>query len=253
MKFGFLRKKARPADRDRSPYRRAIPNPRTFDVSLVTPAGPPIDAELVNLSMTGCSIRVLLEDDPALTPGDVAEVKLRNAKEDWLVTTPARACHVEQSGYRHLLYGFEFINLGNLYSQMDDAFAKFFNRRAKRRMQPNLDEQTPIQMKCEEYALPGLMYDISSTGIGVLVPRQQGAALVRDARVSLRFRLPKARKEIVGQGWVRRLDSVAGRIVAGIEFDMDSNGGFSESQALINEFIEHRRQEMFDRQHAWGK
>ncbi len=253
MIFGFLKKKTHNASNNRDQYRQALPNPRTFDVTLKTQVGPPIKAEAADLTMTGCGIRVLLEDDPALAPGDVIEVTLRNAKDDWTVSTPVRVCHVAQSGFRHLLYGFEFINIGNLYSQMDNAFAKFFNRRAERRVQPNLDEQTPVSLKAGEYAISGVMHDISDTGLGVIVLHQQGAPLVKDTRIALRFKLPNVRKEMVGHGWVRRIDTISGKIVAGIEFDFEEAGGIVKGQALIAEFIKRRQQEMRAQQHAWAK
>jgi PilZ domain len=144
-------------------------------VRLVVPGSESVEAAMIDLAMSGAGLSVPFQVDPCLEPGSLIEIRLEHLDDGWCVDTPARVAHTRQYDDTNVFYGLEFLNSGNLYAQMDDAWAHYFNRRQEPHYGVDLDEPIRARLRQRQHRLEGPVIDVSHTGLSVRVPHQMAS------------------------------------------------------------------------------
>ncbi len=156
-------------------------------VRLVIPGRESTMASLSDLALSGAGVAVPFEHDPCLEIGAMVEVHLEHTADDWRVDTPARVAHTRQLDDLHVVYGLEFVNTGNLYAQMDDAWAHYFNRRAEPHFGIDLDAPMHARLRQNQHRMDAGVTDISRTGLCLRVPHHMAASFVVGQSAQLLF------------------------------------------------------------------
>ena len=222
----------------RGPYRDLPQEVGRMSVVLRGPSMEPVTGQVVDLSMTGVGVRVPGRRNTDLIGGDVYEVTIRSEVHAE-VCTPAqlRATIEEEGGWR---YGFEFVDVGDLYEQLDDFYVRYFNRRGAHRMRLLAQERIELTMEWDGGRRTVQVWDFSPTGVGFALSPQELPAIDEGARVGVRFRLPGVAEELVGRATLARVTLLADRFVLGLAFDLDEPGGLAQRRSDLDRFVQER-------------
>jgi c-di-GMP-binding flagellar brake protein YcgR len=149
-------------------------------------------------------------------------------------------------------YGFEFINAGNLYAQLDSFYARLFNRRSSMRVRPCLDRKVQLTLRLGSSARRATLSEISTTGVGLVLPADLAAGLARNQRVAVEFQLPGTREPFRGNATVVNLRATPERTVLGLAFDLDEPNGLGPKARALEAFVAARAAEMERWESAWS-
>jgi hypothetical protein len=159
------------------------------------------------------------------------------AHPDIVTPVQLRSAIAERASCR---YGFEFIDLGGLYEQLDDFFVRYLNRRRDERIRLIGKERIPLAMEWPGGRRAVHISDVSKTGMGFGLLPQDLPALEEGARVGVRFRLPGQAAEHAGEAELSRLTLLADRFVLGLAFDFDDPGGLALRRAELDAYVDER-------------
>jgi len=236
----FRRKKSPQVSSTRSKYRSDFNGPESILATIISPTGFAPEGFVSDLSIHGAGILIPFESDPGLNPGAVLELILRSPSNQWTVQTPIRLHRIEQAGPGQVLMGCEFINMGNLYSQLENALGVYFNRRGKVRVKPELDQKIIGQMRAGARRIRSPLYDLSTTGMGLSIQAYQREWVSAGQNVDVSFQLPGVKKELSGPAFVRHFDALGTSMLIGIEFDLEDPKGIARHSKKLDTYIEER-------------
>jgi c-di-GMP-binding flagellar brake protein YcgR len=234
----------------RGPYRQGTSNSQPLSVTLMIPASQPVQGQLIDLTAQGAGVCVPFATDPNLSVGDVVEVVVGSMMRA-PIETPAKVVNVGQEGSGLVRYGLEFINVGNLYSQLDTFYARFFNRRRHVRVQPLFDQVIRVELAWAVADLTARVYDISESGMSLTIPKHFDLELASTGPASLRFQLPNSGVPVEGLAHVCFDVRLERRRLAGLEYDLQSSEGFARHVHAIREFVDQRSQQMMQWENSW--
>ncbi len=206
----------------------------------------------MDLSMFGCGVAFVRDQNPRLGLGDVAEVTVTSTHYG-RICTPARvvwARTADEGGFR---YGLEFISMGSLYAQMNSFYARLFNRRRAPRVKPPLDRRIACRILWGGREIAGSIREVSATGTSISLTKEAGRALHKNEVVNVCFKLPSSSEEIRGSGVVRNRSDLNDTILFGIEFDLKQEGGIAQHLGEIEAFVEDRLVDMERWESNWSK
>ncbi len=235
----------------RGPYRKGQPSSQPLGSKLLIPASAPVACELIDLSAKGAGVGVPFAIDPNLSVGDVIEITIGSMMRE-SIETPARVVTVGQAGAGLVRYGLEFISVGNLYSQLDSFYARFFNRRRDLRVRPPFDQAIPVEFATAAGDRSARVYDISESGMSLALPLEAWSELEPETSGSIRFQLPCSGAVVWGLVSVRYDVKLEKRRLVGIEFDLDSPGGISLHVPAIRQYIAERLVQMEQWEKSWS-
>jgi hypothetical protein len=131
--------------------------------------------------------------------------------------------------------GLEFINSGDLYSQLDDQLGKYFNRRTKDRVRPAPD-QFSLRLSRKGIRLPASVHDLSELGMGIWVDHVQAVRVqIGD---TLKFHLSHTRGDkrfVQGRLVVARKESHGAKDYIGLRFLLND---VDKDDLLLQQFIQ---------------
>jgi c-di-GMP-binding flagellar brake protein YcgR len=245
----FRNKKTARTSNRRKNYRKGQSPAYSLSVEVVTPSGPTA-GEFLDLSVQGVGARFLLEHDPRLARGDVVELTIASLSHG-KVKTPARVIYSQSSAPRHVRYGFEFINIGNLYSQLDNFYARLFNRRASIRVRPALDRKVRLRLSWKVNELEANVNEISTGGVGLIMNEADALRLKDVEEVGVAFRLPGVKLEFSGKARILNRKTAGERVFLGLAFDLTDPQGLVLQAAELQKFVEERTAEMERWEQSW--
>jgi c-di-GMP-binding flagellar brake protein YcgR len=231
-----------PSDQ-RAQYRKRPSKAQRLEATLDIPGWPSLTVELVDLTMRGVGLRVPFASDRNLKIGDIVELKIGAMMRDE-IATPARVVNSGPDGESHVRYGFEFLNIGNLYSQLDGFYSRHFNRRRNTRVLPALDRKIQAALTWSGEELHVQVFDVSESGIGLVLTRDSAARVLDVKRFGVRFKLPGREEELAGPVSVRHRTPVHQHTLLGLTYDLETPVGFVRHLAAIRAFVEQRASEM---------
>ena len=238
-------KEESPAENQREPYRYEVPkDSQEWRVGIQRRVGPEFPGQLQNVNIGGVSVLFSLAEDPGLAPGETTELVIENLTHGEKVSTPARVAHVEQGGPQHWRYGFEFISAGNLYAQLDAFYARVFNRRTEKRVEPPVERRIAVEITWRAERFKGRLQDVSASGLGVWISDEAAAKLEGVDEVGARFRLYGGGDFLAGKAEIMHRAPVLGRHLLGLRFDLDSESGFSLHREAICDYVDQRTREI---------
>ncbi len=245
----FFRKKVPETAERRKQYRKGQVADGSIRFRLHTPSGD-TQAEFIDISVHGAGARFLLEHDPHLQRDDVVELTIES-RDHGKVTTPARVVYGQQDGQRHIRYGFEFINIGNLYSQLDSFYARLFNRRGSKRVRPALDSSVTMTLGWRSNITEAQVNEISATGAGVILPMAAAYQLQGIEEVRVSFRLPGLREQFRGSARILNRKTVSDKVLLGLAFDLEDEDGLAALVPRLQKFVDERAKEMERWESSW--
>ncbi|MCB9913931.1 MAG: PilZ domain-containing protein [Planctomycetes bacterium] len=175
-----------PANRRRIHRVRPLPKDEVR-VRCVAQGVQPVEARLYDLTLSGAGVRIEFQDDPCLAEGALVELRLEHVADGWQVDTPARVIYVRQADDLHVQYGFEFVNVGNLYGQMDNAWSHYFNRRAEPHFGLDLDAPMMARLRQHHQRVDAVVTNVSAGGMCLRVPHSLASQLALDEPAQLFF------------------------------------------------------------------
>lgn len=208
-----------------------------------------IPGELLDLSAHGVGLNVNREKGKALNLGDAIEVGITRLSHGKVIT-PAKVVYMASGSEKMQRIGVEFINIGNLYSQLDGLFARVFNRRASNRVRPSLDRKLYVHLSWGGTSHKGTVVNISETGLGLTMPAADAGSLVGVKDVSISMRLPGESTDLQGRAIVRSVSVVGDRVIVGLMFDFDSP--LEQHKPAIVNYIERRVIEIEKWESSWA-
>lgn len=252
----FFKKKLNtpsPATRaeQRAQYRKRNSKSQNIEATLRTPKWEPLRVELIDLSVRGASIRIPFVQDRNLKIGDVVELAIGSMMRSE-VHTAARVTNISRENESHLRYGLEFLNINNLYAQLDGFYSRHFNRRRNVRVVPTLDRKVQLKARWGVDEVSGHVFDISETGVGVVLTKDSSARIAEVGTLELSLRLPGVEGELTGRAHVRHRTAMNQHTLIGLEFDLDAPGGFARFRQTLAEFVVRRAAEMSLWEKSWG-
>lgn len=255
MKFFWRRKRREPrlsaGKGARRSHYRARPS-EGLDVSgaLHLPEGERVPAVVVDVSSTGLALRVGEELDPGLERGEVVELEVGVTGRP-PVRTPGEVVFAEQDGANHRRYGFRYLNQGNLYAQLDDVYARLFNRRESPRAASKLDERIPLRLSWPGSWLDTHVHDVSDGGLGVYLEPAEASVLRRVERLKASFELNGKPMEGHVEVVHRTQPQAATGVLLGLRFDLEEAGGFGRHREALAEYTAARLASMARWEDSW--
>lgn len=148
----------------------------------------PVQGRLVDLSIQGVSVVLMLHAFPAMTEGEIVGVRIEHVRDEWGIATPGLVRVIGFEGGRWVRVGLEFVNPGNLFAQLENDRGEYFNRRREGRV--SVDGEVEATIKQKGTKVRAKINDLSVCGIGGWVDHVGGATLRTHEPVQLTLRLP---------------------------------------------------------------
>ncbi len=235
----------------RAQYRKRNSKSQTLEAWLRVPRWEPLRVELIDLSVRGSCIRIAFAQDRNLKVGDVVELVIGSMMRNEVRTT-ARVANITRDGESHIRYGVEFLNVNNLYAQLDSFYARHFNRRRHVRVVPTLDRKVQVKARWSDDEVTGHVYDISQVGLGIVLSKDSSARAAEVEVLELTLKLPGFEGELKGRAKVRQRTALNQNTLLGLEFDLDAPDGFAQHVTALGAFVERRAAEMSQWEKSWG-
>ena len=156
-----------------------------------------LDGRLDDLCIQGANVRVSRDAVPYLHMDQVIAARIEHVKEGWSVTSPCMVRSIETTARFYVKVGIEFINSGDLYSQLDDQLGKYFNRREMDRVRVGTSNLS-LRLSRKAMRLQASVHDLSEIGIGAWVDHVQAVRL--EVGDTLKFRLKSTDNSEAVQG-----------------------------------------------------
>ncbi len=210
--------------------------------------GPPVLVELLDMNIQGAGLAVPFHLAPTPDHDRIVELAVSHTQDGWRVTTPARVTRVSKLDEQRVHVGLQFMNLGDLYAQLDDALGRYFNRRASMRVLPAEGAQVGVRISYQHHRLRGFAHDVSRTGVGVRMTLVQAAIFKTGEEIRLQVELPEAKGPLEGAARVRHGYRLKEDVVLGMEFDLTKGGTLEAQRKQLYAYIEQREREILELQ-----
>jgi hypothetical protein len=224
----------------RGPYRTLPREAGELSVLFSGPEIQPVQAELVDLSTRGIGVRIPGRRRAELVVGDLYQVTIGSQVHPD-IATPVQLRASTEEGEDAWRYGFEFIDVGGLYEQLDDFFVRYLNRRHDERLRLAGRERIQLTLDWEGGRREVHVFDVSSGGVGFSLSAQDLPALEPGARVAVSFRLPGAATELVGHATLARLTLLGSSFVLGLAFDFEEPEGLALGRPELERYLAERK------------
>lgn len=214
--FSRFFKKKSPSDQ-REHYRRAPGKKAALGVKLITEAGEAIQGELLDVSAGGAAVSFEADVASELEIGAERELRFTSLTKGGVRVRAVIRSGPREDGIKR--YGFQFLDPGALFEQLDDSFYKYFNRRRWPRAQPALDRAVKGEIAFGEVALDMQVHDISREGVAFVIPSDVAEQIQVDTSLEVVIRVPKSDAQVLFYGLVRHksLDANGARIGCSLE------------------------------------
>lgn len=243
--FSRFFKKASPADQ-REHYRRAPGKKAALGVRLVLATGEAVQGELVDVSAGGAAVRFERDMASVLALEQLVELRFTSlTRGNIKVQAVVKGLPRDASQRR---YGFQFLDRGELFRQLDESFYKFFNRRRWVRAQPALDRRVRAEVAFGESAIDLDVHDLSREGVSFLMPPDVAAMIDSDTSLEVTVHIPKTDACAVFFGLVRHKTQSPTGLRVGCALEPSEGDGGKKKQKkeleLLAQYLAKRIEEM---------
>jgi c-di-GMP-binding flagellar brake protein YcgR len=204
--------------------------------SLGRESGPSLHGECVEISIGGALVEFEGSQGSKFERGETCSLRLHADSHADVVMATSQVVNVLRLDDGRIRIGFQFLNRIELYAQLDEFYARSFNRRRHVRVAPGYDVRIPVEIAWGTGSLAGSARDISECGIGMVVPREKAKGLARVGEVHVKFRLPKERADVLCRARIRSRTDFEKTSLLGIEFT--AGGGIQNHLAPLRRCID---------------
>ncbi len=187
-------------------------------VSLMRESMPPVGGDCVDLSIGGTVVEFDSTKSPNLAVGDTCLLRIRASSQTHVIDATS--------------------NRIELYAQLDEYYARLFNRRRQVRVIPGYDIRIPVTLTWKTGTLPTTVHDISEEGLGLRVPLEKAEPLARITSVDVSLRLPKKRSDLLFRATIKSRTHFAKTSLLGLEFSTE--GDVQQQFKALRRFIQER-------------
>jgi len=203
----------------RRQYRVRSPAAAPLRASLERERSAPVVGDCVDISIGGTWVD--FARDPRISKDELCTLVVRSEEQPDSIRATSRVVTVAPRDDGGVRVGFEFTNRIELYAQLDEFYARYFNRRRHVRAVPDFELKIPVRLGWRSGSFPTIARDISEGGLGILVPLDKAKELERIDVVDLVFRLPGQRADIECRATIRSRSVFSKTCLLGLEFDPD--------------------------------
>lgn len=243
--LGRFRKKSIPDDQ-RIFYRRASGKKDALGIKLISSEGAPIPGTLIDLSAGGVAVEFATDLTGELEVGEERELVISSFTQSSVRAVAQVRSVPREAGVNR--YGFMFMDGAALFSQLDESFYKFFNRRRYRRVRPALGERIRAELAFENVQQKVDLQDVSMNGAVAVVPSDIAAFLSVDMSTALSIHIPKTNLVLHTAAIVRHLsqDSKGTRVGFSVEpnAEADTKRNMKRAEAALSDYIKRRIDEI---------
>jgi c-di-GMP-binding flagellar brake protein YcgR len=223
--------------RERREHYRVRPRrAQAIRVSLERESGTSLRGECVEISIGGTWVEFEGAQDTKLEQGEQCSLGLHADAHPDVVRATSRVVNVLRLEDGRIRVGFQFLNRIELYAQLDEFYARCFNRRRHVRVAPGYDVRIPVEISWGTGSLAATAHDLSECGMGVVIPLDKAKGLAKVDEMDLKFRLPKERADVVCRALIRSRTKFEKTCLLGIEFT--AGGGIENHLAPLRRCIE---------------
>lgn len=243
--FSRFFKKSQPADL-REHYRRTAGQKASLGVKLVLNTGEVLPGELIDVSAGGAAVRFHTDLTAVLKVDTRCELRFTSlSKGNIKVQAVVRSGPREDAPNR---FGFQILDQGDLFRQLDESFYKYFNRRRWVRAQPALDRRVAAEVAIGQTAIGIDVFDLSREGVSFVVPVDVAERIQSDTSLEVTIQVPRVGNEVTFYGLVRHRTATTQGLRVGCTLEpADGRGSKKPSKkdlAALDEFIAKRVEEM---------
>lgn len=202
--------------------------------------GPPVSVELIDMNIQGAGVALPFHLAPTSANDQYYELVVSHARDGWRVSSYARVTRVQKLDDQRVLVGLQFVNLGDLYAQLDDALGRYFNRRSNLRVQPIDGQAVRLRIEYKHHRLHGDAHDVSRTGVGVRFTLVQASIFKTGEQVGLRLQLPSSSTPLETPATVRHGYRLGQDVVLGLEFGFDPECSLSARRKELYTYLAER-------------
>ncbi len=205
------------------------------------------DAELMDVSARGAGLLIQPEDAELFEEGKPVDLTFTMMGRPRPVRARAEIKHVEeidsQLGVR-VKVGTEFLDVDDLYSQLDGKIWAFFNRRLAYRVELG-EGQFPARLRYKAGTLEGWLHDLSVRGFAISIDRGTRLLMLPTHEGRAQFEIPGTGKEAPFEAVLVHRMAEQKTIRLGFRIDADRSPLFTRSEEQIREYVmERQRQEL---------
>lgn len=204
--------------------------------------GPPVAVDLLDMNIQGAGVAMPFHLAPTTASNQFYELAVSHARDGWRVTSFARVTRVEKLDEQRVHVGLQFVNLGDLYAQLDDALGRYFNRRIDLRVAPEEGQSVALRIAYKHHRLRGVAHDVSRTGVGVRMSLVQAATFKTGEQVALTLYLPKSPAPLETPATVRHGYRHQEDVVLGLEFEHDERCSLYKRRKELHAYLAEREQ-----------
>jgi len=223
-------------------YRTPVGEFLSLSIAIVGQEGAAVSATLANLTSAGAGISFKASDSPAFDLGQVLDLEFSGSSLDNPVTVTSLVVHrSDLNSGRH--YGLEFVEPKAFLDQLPREMRALFNMRRAHRVTTPRNNALHVSLRNGEFIQAvGVIHDVSTTGIGVLLGIEESRMLTECDAIEVSFQLPDQPDTFVFRGMIRhRLLTIDG-VRLGIEFAAASDN-FEFQQNSIAVYVSERQQQ----------
>ena len=140
-----------------------------------------------------------------------------------------------------LLYQFQFIDTTALLRDMDPTLMSYFNRRQAFRVRPDPLDPLEVTIAWDDLSTSGLIMDISTRGVALVVDRSTARKLENEDQISLTFKLPGDEAMLKIAGKPAHLVPVQKDVRYGILFLWKETAEAGQKERLISRYVMQRQ------------
>jgi len=203
--------------------------------------GPLEQVELFDMNIRGARVLVPIHVAPGELSDAPVALDIEHVTGGWKVRVHARMTQLNHWSDELVMLEVEFIRLGELYAQLDNALGKYFNRRGSDRVTPAEDDRVGVRLAYGPHRVRGLASDLSSTGICTRAPLVQAAVFHLGEQIRAYISLPGTTEEIEVPGVVKHGYRRGEDVHLGVEFDLSAPCPMTDRRTEYLRYIERRR------------
>jgi len=245
---------------ERKHYRVTPDDAQSLEVLVATTDGGAFPGELLDITIEGAGTRFRRDAGPTLAVGQIATLTFSSGRlrEPIKVRAKVRS-RVEMGAFRSYRYGFEFDRWDDQQRRLSWEIRRLFNQRGGYRAEPNAAERIGAVITVahdaqslrpgepptapSEFEAAGIIKDLSTTGIAIVVDREAEATLATADLVEVSFQLAPGANKLRMAGWIRHRELDKDGVSYGIEFDPDYTAGYERQHGAITSYIRRRQLE----------
>lgn len=200
--------------------------------------------EITDLSLTGATVRIGLEEDAHFAVSENVTVSLDPKRMRSVQVLAIVRSRTELDGFRN--FGLAFPNPSILRARLSAGLLRLFNERHSFRVEPTEQDRVDVEISGKGYLATGHMRDVSADGLAVVIDLEAERILSNVVHVNVQFQLPGQDRPVAFQAEIRNRYELVGdeTVCVGLRFDPEASSNFASQQRSVTDYVMVRQREL---------